>query len=97
MKLRCLRCRVSWMPRIEGRPKWCPSCHSPYWDKERVRGVAVKSVAVVQVSRSSGVVESKKPEPIIIQEEEKRPARSSGCSECGGLNGLHQKGCKRGK
>ena len=55
MRLKCLRCKVSWLPRIEGRPKWCPSCHSPYWDKERTQGVVA---APVKVSRSV-IVESK--------------------------------------
>ena len=50
MKLQCKRCKISWIPRIEGRPKWCPSCHSPYWDKDRVRGVVV-AVEPVKVSR----------------------------------------------
>ena len=67
MKLQCKRCKISWMPRIEGRPKWCPSCHSPYWDKERVRGVVVIKVPVVLVSR---VLESKPKEPAKIVEPE---------------------------
>lgn len=100
MKLQCKRCKISWLPRIEGRPKWCPSCHSPYWDKDRVRvvmvaGGNVELARLVSRVAGSGVVvaESKKPEPTIIVEEE-HPARSSGCPECGGLNGVHQKGCK---
>jgi hypothetical protein len=25
-----------WVPRILGRPKQCPNCHNPNWDKGRV-------------------------------------------------------------
>jgi hypothetical protein len=59
-----------------------------------VAGGNVELARLVSRVAGSGVVvaESKKPEPTIIVEE--GPARSSGCPECGGLNGLHQKGCK---
>jgi hypothetical protein len=66
MKLQCKRCKISWIPRIEGRPKWCPSCHSPYWDKDRVRGVVV-AVEPVKVSQ---VLVSKPKEPAKIAEPE---------------------------
>jgi DNA-directed RNA polymerase subunit RPC12/RpoP len=36
----CNRCNHKWVPRENGEPKVCPSCKSPYWNKERVRGVA---------------------------------------------------------
>lgn len=38
MKLKkhnCKRCNHSWLPRKESKPVVCPSCRSPYWDKER--------------------------------------------------------------
>lgn len=61
MKLQCKRCKISWLPRIEGRPKWCPSCHSPYWDKDRVRvvmvaGGNVELACLVSRVAGSGVV-----------------------------------------
>ncbi len=33
----CNRCKHIWVPRTDKRPKFCPICHSPYWDKERIR------------------------------------------------------------
>lgn len=30
--LKCLRCGAEWTPRIEGRPKCCPSCKQTRWD-----------------------------------------------------------------
>jgi DNA-directed RNA polymerase subunit RPC12/RpoP len=35
---KCLRCGREWEAEVE-RPKQCPTCHSPAWDKERVRRV----------------------------------------------------------
>jgi DNA-directed RNA polymerase subunit RPC12/RpoP len=36
--LSCLRCGHEWARRKrEGAPIQCPKCHSPYWDKERVK------------------------------------------------------------
>jgi len=32
----CTRCDWEWIPRTD-KPKNCPGCHSPYWDKPRVR------------------------------------------------------------
>jgi hypothetical protein len=32
--LKCERCEHGWTPRDEkAKPKTCPSCRSPYWDK----------------------------------------------------------------
>lgn len=37
---RCNRCGHTWVPRRVDRPaKVCPSCHSMYWNKTRVRRV----------------------------------------------------------
>ena len=33
--LKCKRCGYTWVPRIETRPKVCPGCKNPNWDKER--------------------------------------------------------------
>ena len=33
--LKCLRCGYEWYPRRFEKPKVCPNCSSPYWDKER--------------------------------------------------------------
>lgn len=35
---RCLRCGHEWLPRKASKPKWCPKCNSPYWDKPRTKG-----------------------------------------------------------
>ncbi|KKK90963.1 hypothetical protein LCGC14_2717700, partial [marine sediment metagenome] len=35
-RLTCNRCGYEWIPRSDKRPKNCPKCASPYWDKERV-------------------------------------------------------------
>jgi len=33
---RCYRCHHSWKPiNINQKPKTCPKCNSPYWDKPR--------------------------------------------------------------
>lgn len=37
----CLRCGYRWWKREPGRePVYCAKCHSPYWNKERVRAVS---------------------------------------------------------
>jgi len=33
--LKCRRCEHEWIPRSPFLPKVCPSCNSPYWDKEK--------------------------------------------------------------
>jgi len=33
--LRCTRCGHRWPRRKESKPKQCPACHSPYWDRPR--------------------------------------------------------------
>lgn len=34
----CFRCYHAWKKRIKNRPsKYCPKCHSPYWNKPRRR------------------------------------------------------------
>jgi hypothetical protein len=34
--LTCTRCNHSWYPRNPNvKPKFCPKCNSPYWDKPR--------------------------------------------------------------
>ncbi len=33
--LKCTRCNHKWLPRSQDPPKFCPSCNSPYWDKQR--------------------------------------------------------------
>ncbi len=35
-RYKCTRCLHSWYPRTENKPKVCPKCKSPYWDRERV-------------------------------------------------------------
>jgi hypothetical protein len=34
--LSCLRCSHSWLRRnLTSEPKFCPRCHSPYWNRQR--------------------------------------------------------------
>lgn len=32
-KLKCLRCKYQWFPRITGEPKRCAKCRNKYWNK----------------------------------------------------------------
>jgi hypothetical protein len=86
---RCDLCGHRWIS--EAKPVRCAKCKSRIWncDDKTVDPVVVES-------RSPGAVVSKeeKPKPIIIQEEAKPAARSSGCLKCGALGGVHMKGCK---
>lgn len=41
-KDKCLRCGWAWYRRSPDEPRVCPKCHSPYWNKERVRGTEKK-------------------------------------------------------
>ncbi len=34
-KLKCKRCGYEWYPKAERLPIRCPSCGSPYWNKEK--------------------------------------------------------------
>lgn len=36
-RLRCFRCGHEWQPTRGTLPKMCPSCKSPYWNRERMR------------------------------------------------------------
>ena len=33
--LSCQRCGHSWIPRRPQKPRVCPTCRSPYWDRPR--------------------------------------------------------------
>jgi len=35
--LKCKRCGHTWHPHRPQKPKVCPKCASPYWDKEYSR------------------------------------------------------------
>lgn len=35
--LKCKRCEHTWIKRQVRNPSCCPKCHSPLWDKDRVR------------------------------------------------------------
>lgn len=58
-KVTCLRCSWTWVPRVE-RPKWCPKCNSPYWNKSRERESMPK--AKPQVREEDGVEETQSSE-----------------------------------
>ncbi len=73
----------------DGGASWRPQTGEPI--KERIKKMK-RDPILVEESRSPEVMESVK---IIEQTAEKPAARASGCPECGGLNGVHQRGCKR--
>lgn len=35
---KCLRCGYEWIPRTQ-KPKYCPACNSPYWNKPKWKGL----------------------------------------------------------
>ena len=37
-EFKCTRCGHKWIPRTR-KPKYCPGCNSPYWDKPKWKGV----------------------------------------------------------
>jgi len=37
LTVECYRCRHRWLRRMAAEPRWCPNCHSPFWNKPRVR------------------------------------------------------------
>ena len=84
----------------DGGASWRPQTVTGEPIKERIKKMkrdptldALEIAASgVEESRSSEVMELVK---IIEQTAEKPAARASGCPECGGLNGVHQRGCKR--
>lgn len=39
----CKRCNHTWIPRTDDTPTICPSCKSPYWNKERREGTNVNN------------------------------------------------------
>lgn len=62
-------------------PVQCPKCRSPYWAKERIVGKVIRldPEEYAKLRKAANI----------------RPARKlKPCPSCGGLNGLHQKGCK---
>ena len=36
-KLTCKRCNHTWTPRSKTPPVQCPKCHSPYWNRDRMK------------------------------------------------------------
>lgn len=52
---RCYRCKHEWRPNnLQAKPRVCPSCKSPYWDKPRKNG---------KTSASSAKKQTKNPKP----------------------------------
>ena len=43
-QLQCKRCLYVWLPRSLEKPRRCPKCGSPYWDKPRRTSSEVKEV-----------------------------------------------------
>jgi hypothetical protein len=40
--MKCNRCNHEWVKRISHKPMFCPSCKSPYWNKQRKNRIHVK-------------------------------------------------------
>jgi hypothetical protein len=84
----------------DGGASWRPQTVTGEPIKERIKKMKRDPIldalelaaSCVEESRSPEVMESAK---VIEQTAEKPAARASGCPECGGLNGVHQRGCKR--
>ncbi len=56
-ELQCCRCNHKWIPRIEDRPKNCPACKSPRWDKPPVSvRKACKAHAEVKKALAKGIL-----------------------------------------
>jgi predicted Zn-ribbon and HTH transcriptional regulator len=34
---KCFRCKHKWVQREKEKPRICPKCKSPYWDKEKTK------------------------------------------------------------
>jgi DNA-directed RNA polymerase subunit RPC12/RpoP len=43
-KKKCLRCGHEWLPRLDTRPKACPSCKNRKWDEVRVTPIIKKEI-----------------------------------------------------
>jgi hypothetical protein len=55
MMMSCLRCGHGWESRVEGRPKNCPGCKSPAWDRPKVSNrVATHAHGLVAAAIQSG-------------------------------------------
>jgi hypothetical protein len=84
----------------DGGASWRPQTVTGEPIKERIKKMKRDPILDALELAASGVEESRSPEvmesaKIIEQTAEKPAARASGCPECGGLNGVHQRGCKR--
>ena len=44
----CERCGHMWVPRREEKPRVCPKCKSPYWDKPRKKPVVDKGNVILE-------------------------------------------------
>jgi plasmid stability protein len=102
----CLRRLVpdggaSWRPQtVTGKPIEEPTKRTSKLAKVSKPETPDPMIKALEFAASGGVEESRSPEvmesaKVIEQTAEKPAARASGCPECGGLNGVHQRGCKR--
>ncbi len=39
-ELNCIKCNHKWKQRRKKHPKYCPSCHSPNWNKRNAEDLA---------------------------------------------------------
>ena len=87
----CNQCGWEWEARVPD-PSTCPKCKRYDW-REPKKGDGYAKIAGKrppgQNRRPAGAV-SGKPDGV-----EGGQVATGGCKSCGGLNGVHQKGCKR--
>ena len=97
---KCDLCGHIWLVQDGVIPKQCAKCRTRIWNcdggaAKQPKMIIAKPAKVEKVEREISI---EKERPIVIEELEARSAptqRFSGCSECGALGGMHQKGCKR--
>ena len=90
----CPHCGAEWKPRI-AEPLKCPRCWLP------LRGKNGKAEESQDAGRAATQVQAEAGAEVGAergQEKDGRPERkrssAKSCAACGGLNGMHQKGCE---
>jgi len=54
-KYACLRCGHRWFPRSNEKPRVCPRCNSPYWDRKRKEKIQLNK----QEDKKHGIVKGR--------------------------------------
>ena len=94
----CLRCGHNWRPRKDDPPVQCPSCRSPYWDRERSDAVECRKPSRVDRRVPGSVSADVLPiegVPVGSDKGAGGDAKAVACPECHYLNGCHAKKCSK--